>query len=1296
MKKLLYISFVMLSTFSFGQPLVIAHRGGAGMAPENTLSAFHKAVEINADYFELDVMISGDDSLMIMHDATVDRTTDGTGTVSSMTYDQLRALDAGSWFSTEFTGEKIPTLWESLMVAKNSPNQIGVVIEIKSSDTRVPSMVVDMIHGIGMGNRVIVSSFSLAQLTEVKSLDPTISVQLFGTISESSVDQVVAINGDWVGSGGTLTQTVIDYAHMQGIYFNAWTLNSAATMQPAIDLGVDAITTDYPLLLLTLMDDTEPSDVVLSSATPAETRVLLNWEPATDPESGIAGYDIFRDEVPGATTLLASVGNVTEYLNETYEESRQYYYRIKARNVAGLRSVNFSNEVAVTTLNDVTPPEVVYITSRGDSGTVVVGFSERIDRTSAETAANYTINYGNSVLSALLARDQKSVILTTTPLSEQSYILTIKSVKDRALSPNTIATAARIFLHYGIPESAVAFYMLDTLPFEDPDYLVVDETENANNGIVRNGAFPTEGVLGNGIGFDGVDDYVEFQASESFNIDGSGVTLALWTKLPAKPSELPGPYAPLFDSETDNYVLYGDRGNKELRFKVVTSAGAERPGIPDADIPPGEWIHVAGVYDGTQAKVYLNGVLKDSHPLTGTVKPGQVATLGKSGSTYLNGFIDQVEVYSRALSEEEIMVMYTGTNEEPISRNPGNVILEEPVVEETAVTLTWSEAVNYESGIMGYEIYRDISPEPDTLYATVGNVTEFTDNTSAENQTYYYRVKAKNTLGLLSKQFSNEVSATTGTDLTRPLVTHVTSRGDNPGIIIEFSEKLEPASATNLANYAVDQSVTITAATLTADERSVMLSTTDLAEQSYILTLTGIMDQAAKPNQILPGTRVIFTHETANADLVAWYRMTGMPLEGQDTLLLDETENANDGLVKNEPVVEGGLLGNALKFDHTRKQYVQFENSPSFDINDTVVSISVWTKLTYLPREMPEAYGPLFDSEGDQYVIYADRGNKELRFKVVTNVKAERPGIPNDDLVTGQWINVFAVYDGSSAKIYLNGILKDSHSITGTVKEGNIPMLAKSRTSGSPAYFNGSIDNVMVFKKAFTDGEIMQMYENYRLEAVIDCDSYDLLEEATICSGESYTFPDGTVGDENMVHVSELTSIYGCDSIITTTLTVSSVDLSVSLDNGVITATVSGGSYRWLDCDNGYAEISGETGQAFTPLVAGNYAVEITLDGCTDTTDCIYAEPVGFDPNQTMRFSVYPNPSHGIFYLAIGNTESDELRVEIMNTAGSRIFEKIITGPGLHQVDLSVAHPGVYLIRVVSGSAIQQKQIVVL
>lgn len=109
----------------------VAHRGATGYAPENTIAAFDLAVEMKADYIEIDVQRSKDGELVLIHDTTVDRTTDGTGKVGDLTFEQLRSLDAGSWFGEQFEGEKIPTFDEIL---DRYHGKVGILVEMKSQN----------------------------------------------------------------------------------------------------------------------------------------------------------------------------------------------------------------------------------------------------------------------------------------------------------------------------------------------------------------------------------------------------------------------------------------------------------------------------------------------------------------------------------------------------------------------------------------------------------------------------------------------------------------------------------------------------------------------------------------------------------------------------------------------------------------------------------------------------------------------------------------------------------------------------------------------------------------------------------------------------------------------------------------------------------------------------------------------------------------------------------------------------------------------------------------------------------
>ncbi len=1100
MKKIRQSFLLILSLLLFpglisnAQVKNIAHRGGAALAPENTLAAFRNAIAVNADFFELDVQMSKDDSLVIMHDDTINRTTTGAGNVSVLTFAQLRAYDAGVKFNESFKGEPIPTLYEALTLAKNSSNKIGVVVEIKTPNPKVVPLVVKMIQDLKMQDQVLLSSFNFTQIQEANTIDATIPIQVFvGSNSNSMVDQLAALGSkNWIGSSASPSKTFLEYAHSKNVKFNMWTVNSSSLMKTLIDLGVDGITTDNPLTFILAADTTPPSDVNLISADVVETKITLKWEAATDTQSGIIGYEIYRDTTSAPVTLYAATGNVTEYTDQTNTELKTYYYRVKAKNGINSLSANFSNELSAKTSNDKTKPLVSFVTSNGLNTQVIVDFNELVDSTTAVNIANYSINKGVTISEAKLALNRKSVFLTTSELMESSYTLIVKGVKDRAITPNTIATATLIFIHKGLPSSTVAFYSLDSAT----DSTLVDGSPNHNNGTLKNGVGFGEGILGNAMVFDGEDDHVVFTPSTSFDLGGNEVTISVWAKLNYLPADLPGNYGPLFDSETDNYVLYADKGNNELRFKVATSVSAERPGIPAKDLVTNEWIHIVGVYDGSKALIYMNGVLKDFHNLTGIVKPGQQAYLGRSsntGASYFKGSMDNVLILNKALQPWEVANLYNTTKSTPVNPAPGDVVLNSVVPSGNSIKLTWDKAINYESKMMGYQIFRDTKTNPEILYATVSDTTEFTDLGTTESTTYYYRIKAKNALGLLSANFSNEISAKSGVDKTKPELLYVTSVSDPIKVVVEFSEALDKTSAELKSNYILDNGASVLEAKLSLNEKSVILKTTSLEAKRYTLIVSNIKDKAASAN-MMSRDSVKFDHKALAEKTVAYYPLDDIQ---NDSTIVDLSGNVNNGFLQNGTMLSEGILGNGLKFDGV-DDFVQLNPSTSFDIDGGFVSVSVWAKLDYLPTEMTQAYGPLFDSQGDEFVIYADKGNKELRFKATSTAGAARPGIPQADLVTGQWINVIGVFDGVNASVYLNGVKKGTLPLAGTVKTGILPMLGKSGTTGTVSYFSGSMDNIQIFNKALSQDEINDIYNSIRIPAIKNPTSVDELTDGTI------------------------------------------------------------------------------------------------------------------------------------------------------------------------------------------------------
>ena len=240
---------------------VIAHRGFSGHAPENTLVAIRQAIEVGADMVEIDVTVTSDGHVILLHDETLDRTTDGQGLPTEKTLDELRRLDAGSWFGPDYAGEKIPTLSEALETVKD---RILINVEIKSEAVEhgVVPKVATLIVEHGMLDQVVVSSFSPEALRLMKITDPAvITATLFNKELHTDVDPLEIIQE--VGSRGfnisgkRVTPAMIKRCHRHGIPVAVYTVNEPDDMHRLMDIGVDAVFTDHPDLMLEVRAEAE-------------------------------------------------------------------------------------------------------------------------------------------------------------------------------------------------------------------------------------------------------------------------------------------------------------------------------------------------------------------------------------------------------------------------------------------------------------------------------------------------------------------------------------------------------------------------------------------------------------------------------------------------------------------------------------------------------------------------------------------------------------------------------------------------------------------------------------------------------------------------------------------------------------------------------------------------------------------------------------------------------------------------------------------------------------------------------
>lgn len=229
--------------------LVIAHRGASGEAPENTMAAFERAIEMKVDLIELDIHFSKDGEIMVIHDETVDRTTDGRGAIAEMTRNEVQALDAGSWFSPRFEGERVPTLSEVIELVKPTP--VNLLIEIKQGRGLPHGFEKRLIQAIQEHNilsRVIVQSFNHAAVRKVKEENPSIATgALIDYRSPDPISEVKAAGAETLALKSSLvTREVIEKAHRNGLRVFVWTVNKLARIRKMLTLGVDGVITDYP------------------------------------------------------------------------------------------------------------------------------------------------------------------------------------------------------------------------------------------------------------------------------------------------------------------------------------------------------------------------------------------------------------------------------------------------------------------------------------------------------------------------------------------------------------------------------------------------------------------------------------------------------------------------------------------------------------------------------------------------------------------------------------------------------------------------------------------------------------------------------------------------------------------------------------------------------------------------------------------------------------------------------------------------------------------------------------------
>jgi len=232
------------------RPLVIGHRGASADAPENTIAAFELALEQGADGIELDVHLTADGQPVVIHDFTLERTTDGAGPVSGRLLRELKRLDAGGWLDRRFRGQRVQTLQE---VLERFRERARFWIELKGGAALYPGIeerVVSMVEIYDVVDRVLVQSFDHAAIGRVRSLNQEIPVGAL--VARAPLDPSLlrpeAISAICPGAE-VLTEALLAEIRRAGLGCYVWTVNEPAQMDRLVEWGVSGIITDRPGLL---------------------------------------------------------------------------------------------------------------------------------------------------------------------------------------------------------------------------------------------------------------------------------------------------------------------------------------------------------------------------------------------------------------------------------------------------------------------------------------------------------------------------------------------------------------------------------------------------------------------------------------------------------------------------------------------------------------------------------------------------------------------------------------------------------------------------------------------------------------------------------------------------------------------------------------------------------------------------------------------------------------------------------------------------------------------------------------
>jgi hypothetical protein len=860
--------------------------------------------------------------------------------------------------------------------------------------------------------------------------------------------------------------------------------------------------------------------------------------------------------------------------------------------------------------------------------------------------------------------------------------VTINPIAQQTVSANpaSVVCSGTSVINVANTENGVNYYLRN-----DANDSVVSGPLSGNGSAIDFGtgtvsSSATYNVVGRtpsrGITFNGSGPLAAISPTIMTEFASNTITLEGWFKPTAVP---PNSYAMLIGEMYD--------GDGQISFNILQSGNNVSGGFfnggwvmtNSVPLTYNSWQHIACTYDQSTINLYINGLLVATQNATNALPVGNGNwVIGKrwDGTDYFVGSADEVRIWNVARSQTDIINnMHTC-----VTGAQTGLVASYNFEENTLTNSVADQAGNYNLALN-----------------TIFTPTQGADNCGCEVE--------MNTLSMVTVNTIADLTATAA-NICDSGITSVNLPSSQSGVQYWLRN--------NNDNSIVDGPVSGTGSAISLMSDTVTASATYnvfAARESNGLVFDGADDYVAVPDAgNIPSGNTNYTIEAwikptaANADgIVAWgnygsqNEVNALRLNGAYQL---HNYWWNNDLTVNTPnMLDGKWHHVAATFDGTTRS-IYFDGQLMGSDNPSGLNITVTTNL----KVGESVAGEFFEGAISNVRVWniARTGTQLSTYMNLPLAGTETGLVINLELHDGMMSPVAADKAGADN----NGVLMNMDIVNAWIvpcsqqMANTVTVNVNNSTSGSLT--QTACDSYILNAQTYTtSGTYVQTLTN-----AAGCDSTLTLNltitnstssSSTVTACGSYTL-NSTTYTATAVYTQTVTNAAGCDSIITLDLTVNNVDVSVTANANDLTAGASSAAYVWLDCDNSYAPIAGETNQTFSATMDGNYAVSVTENGCTDTSACVNVTGTGITrPITENNLSVYPNPANSSVTVELNTASAQNAEVSLVNAAGQIVFsERVIlaAGKNARNYNLQQFARGVYTVRITTKESVIIKKVV--